>query len=232
MQVLAVIPARAGSKRLPGKNTRSLFGKPLIAWTIDFARTVPWFSEVHVSTDGADIAAVAERHGVAVPRLRPAELASDESGSVDVIVELLSWYRGAGQSFDAVALLQPTTPVRLPGRWEKARELLAGDCDGVIGVCAAATHPYLALQASPDGYVRHWMPDAAGVTRAQDYPPAYAINGSLYLVRTDALLAQRSFCPARCRFVVCSEPVENVDIDTPFDWRMAEAIVGDWTERS
>ncbi len=230
--VLAVIPARAGSRRLPGKNTRSLLGKPLIAWTIDFARTIPWFSALHVSTDSPAIAAVAERHGVPVPRLRPAALASDEAGSVDVVVELLSWYRAAGRTFDAVALLQPTTPVRFAGRWEQARELLGSDCDGVIGVSAADVHPYLALRASADGYVRHWLPDAVAVTRAQDYPPAYAINGSLYLVRTEALLAQRSFCPQRCRFVVCSEPVENVDIDTPIDWRMAEVVVGDWIGQS
>ncbi len=231
MRVLAVIPARGGSKRLPGKNIRALRGRPLIGWTIDFARSIDWFSEIHVSTNSPEIAAVAAAHGVPVARLRPAELATDEAGSAEVALELLAWYGAQQREFDAVALLQPTSPVRLAQRWHEARRLLeAADCDGVIGVAPAATHPYLVFRRSPDGRLTRWDPDGAGATRSQDMPPACQVNGALYLVKASALQAQRSFFPARCRAVVCDEPVENIDIDTPDDWRRAESLVDDWSK--
>lgn len=230
MRVLAVIPARGGSKRLPGKNTRPLHGRPLIGWSIDFARSIDWFSELHVSTDSPEIAAVAEACGAPVPRLRPAALATDEAGSVDVVLDALDWLAGHGRTFDAVALLQPTSPVRRAERWHEARRLLAqGGCDGVVGVAPAATHPYLVFRRGADGLLARWDPAGAGVTRSQDMPPAWQVNGALYLVRTDALRAERSFFPARCAPVVCDEPVENIDIDTPDDWQRAEAVVAHWS---
>lgn len=229
MRVLAVIPARRGSKRLPGKNTRQLFDKPLIAWSIEFAKSIPWFTDIQISTDSAQIAAVCSSHGIEVPRLRPAELAMDESTSIDVVLDVLSWRRSNGQEFDMVALLQPTTPIRLAQRWDVAFDLLnSDDCEGVIGVSLADTHPYLTFQNSMDGFLKPWISNVSGVTRSQDFPSAYAVNGALYLMRVDALIEQRTFFPEKCRSVLCSEKVENIDIDTPFDWRVAEMLIADW----
>jgi len=229
MRVLAVIPARSGSKRLPGKNIRLLFDKPLIAWSIEFAKSITWFTDIQISTDSMDIAAVCYNHGFEVPRLRPAELATDEATSIDVVLDILSWKHSKGQVFDAVALLQPTTPIRFPQRWTVAFDLLNNnDCEGVIGVCLADTHPYLTFKNSADGFLESWVTRPAGVIRSQDYPPAYAVNGALYLTKVASLVEQRTFFPMKCRSVLCPERVENIDIDTLFDWRVAEMLIVDW----
>jgi CMP-N,N'-diacetyllegionaminic acid synthase len=233
MRILAVIPARGGSKRLPGKNTRQLFDKPLIAWTLEFAHSVSFFDEIQVSTDSAEIASLSAAYGAEVIRLRPAELATDEATSVDVVLDMLDWRRSSGVEFDAVALLQPTTPVRFMQRWDVAFRLLnSGDCEGVIGVSLADTHPYLAFRGSEDGYLEPWVSNPSRLTRSQDYPPAYAVNGSLYLVKTDALVEQRTFFPKKSRFALCTHPVESIDIDTPLDWCVAEMMIKEWAARS
>ena len=230
MRTLAVIPARGGSKRLPGKNIKRLDDKPLIAWTIEFAQSVPWIDEIQVSTDNAEIAAVCAAYGVEVPRLRPAELATDEASSVDVVLDVLNWRRSNGVEFDAVALLQPTTPVRFLQRWNLAQSLLGGgDCDGVIGVSAAASHPCVTFRDVGNGFLTPWVANPGKLTRSQDYPPAYEVNGALYLIKVDALAEQRTFLPTKCRSVQCTERVESIDIDTPLDWRVAEMIMADWT---
>lgn len=229
MRTLAIIPARGGSKRLPGKNLKLLFGKPLIAWTIEFAKSVPWFDEIQVSTDSEEIAAICADYGIQVHRLRPAKLATDEASSVDVVLDVLSWRRSDGVEFDAVALLQPTTPVRFMERWDAAQNLLNNsDCEGVIGVSPADTHPFLAFRDSAEGFLEPWVTNPSGITRSQDYPSAYAVNGALYLVKVNALIEQRTFFPKKCRAVPCTERIENIDIDTPFDWRVAEMIIADW----
>lgn len=229
MRTLAIIPARGGSKRLPGKNIKLLCDKPLIAWTLEFAKAIPWFDEIQVSTDSAEIAAACVEYGVEVPRLRPANLATDEARSVDVVLDILNWRRSNGVEFDAVALLQPTTPVRFVQRWDLAQILLnGGDCEGVIGVSPANTHPYLAFHDTSDGFLEPWVVNPKSATRSQDYPPAYAVNGALYLIKVDALLEQQTFTPKKCRYVVCTESVESIDIDTLFDWRVAEMEIADW----
>lgn len=229
MRILAVIPARGGSKRLPGKNTKLLFDKPLIAWTIDFAQSMPCFTDIQVSTDSAQIAAVCSAQGMEVARLRPVELATDDATSVDVVLDILDWKRSLCEEFDAVALLQPTSPVRFGRRWEEACELLGGaGCEAVIGVSEALTHPLLTFKSAADGCLAPWVPNPAGISRSQDFPPAYAVNGALYLIKVDTLIKQRTFFPASCRAVVCAEKVENIDIDTPFDWRVAEMTIAHW----
>lgn len=229
MRILAVIPARSGSKRLPGKNVRPLFGKPLIAWTIEFAKSVPWFNEIQVSTDSAEIAAICATYGLDVSRLRPCELATDEASTVDVVLDVLNWRRSLGVEFDVVALLQPTTPVRLIQRWGQARDLLGmGGCDGVVGVSTAETHPYLVYRETSEGFLEPWVANDRGVTRSQDYPVANEINGALYLIATASLEAQKTFFPKKCRAVKCSERIEKIDIDTLADWKVAEMLVSDW----
>ncbi len=226
MRTLAVILARGGSKRLPGKNIKELSGKPLIAWTIEFAKSVTWFDEIQVSTDSEDIAKTCALYGVNVTRLRPAELATDDAKSVDVVLDVLNWRGSENANFDVVALLQPTTPIRYLERWEKAKIFLKDDaCEGVIGVSAAETHPYLTYRDSSDGFIKPWIPESVGITRSQDYPPAYAVNGSLYLVKVNALLVQKTFLPIRCKYVECTERVESIDIDTPNDWMIAEGMI-------
>ncbi len=225
MRTLAIVPARGGSKRLPGKNIRVLHGKPLIQWSLDFAAEIDWFDAVEVSTDDADIAACCATVGHPPERLRPAQLATDEATSVDVVVDMLNWKAGKGEYFDAVALLQPTTPVRDKEHWENAHRLLAeGQCDAVVGFGPARNHPLLTYRADESGRMFPFLSSDASL-RAQDLEPAFVINGSLYLIRVDVLREARTFFPFATRAVKMTDVVHNLDIDTEFDWQFSEWVM-------
>lgn len=227
MRTLAIIPARGGSKRLPGKNTKPLFGKPLIGWTIEFAKSIPWFDEIQVSTDSKEIAAECAEFGVTVERLRPGALATDDATSLDVVLDILDWRRSSGVEFDTVVLLQPTTPIRIRERWDKAYTMLQNpECDGVVGVAHANTHPYLVVRDIGNGHIVPWDAQSVHVTRSQDYPAAYEINGAMYCVKVEKLVEQRTFIPEKCCYVVCPDKIENIDIDTQEDWELAEMLMG------
>lgn len=226
MRVLAIIPARGGSKRLPGKNIRPLHGKPLIHWSIDFARSVPWFTDIEVSTDDAGIAQCCALAGLEVPRLRPAQFATDEASSLDVVLDVLDWKASRGETFDLVALLQPTTPVRSRQHWDEALRLVrdAGH-DAAIGVGPAHNHPHLTFRMDQAQALTPWITERPASLRAQDLEPALVINGALYLVRTDVLRREKTFMPASTAGVVMTAPLDNLDIDTEFDWLVAEQAI-------
>lgn len=225
MKTLAIIPARGGSKRLPGKNIRPFLGRPLIQWSISFARELGVFDRMMVSTDADEIAQCARAVGLDVPYLRPAELATDTASSADVVVDILRREQAAGRSYDWVALLQPTSPLRDPARWQQAFAFArAGVCDAAIGVSPVRDHPHHVLRLAGDGGLAPWG-DAAGLRqRTQDLPPAVRVNGSLYLVRSAVLTEQNTFFPAATRAVLCDQPWEDADIDTEADWVVAEAL--------
>lgn len=231
MRVLAVIPARGGSKRLPGKNTRIFCGKPLIQWSIDFAQSIDWFSSIEVSTDSYEIAQRCAVNGYSIERLRPQNLATDEASSVDVALDVLEWKASQGEEFDIIALLQPTTPVRRRKHWEDALRLLQGNsCDAVVGVGPAHSHPYLAFKMAQTYQLAPWISARPPSLRGQDLEPAVVVNGSLYLIRTDALKNEKTFMPNLTCGVLMSESVENLDIDTQFDWLVAEQAVAHFQE--
>ena len=225
MSILAIIPARGGSKRLPGKNLRLLGGRPLIAWSIEAAKGLPGLSDILLSTDDSAIAEAGRAAGATVPWLRPAALATDDASSVDVCLHALDWHEANHGSVDGVLLLQPTSPFR------RRATLLAG-CESftrhgrrpVIGVSPAATHPMWCFRLSNGGMVP--FVDGLGLqSRSQDLPPAFAVNGSFYLVTPADLRSRRSFFADDMLPLVSEDPVENIDIDTPLDWVLAEAAV-------
>jgi CMP-N-acetylneuraminic acid synthetase len=223
VKTLAVIPARGGSKRLPGKNTRSFLGVPLIGWSISFALKMDRFDKVVVSTDSEEIAKASRSAGVEVPYLRPAALSTDTASSAEVVLDVLA--RERQNNFDLVALLQPTSPVREPARWQEAfAHLEFGECDAVIGVAPARTHPFHVFHREEGGVLRPFA-DPQGVRlRSQDLPPAVQVAGNMYLIRSAVLEQQRSFFPTRTVGVLCDQPCEAFDIDTETDWVTAEAI--------
>ncbi len=221
------MPARAGSKRVPNKNRREFLGRPLILWTIDFALSISAFDHVLVSTDSPELAELAQAGGATVPWLRPPALSVDTTTSVDVVLDVLD--RLEGEHFDRVALLQPTSPVRLSERWGEAQYLMDQGASAVVGVRPAVDHPYWTYFVSAEGVLEPCHPENLCM-RSQDLPLAYVPNGSLYLVGADVLKATRGFAPAGTRAVVCSEPVESIDIDTEEDWRDGERLVAAWKE--
>jgi CMP-N,N'-diacetyllegionaminic acid synthase len=224
---LAIIPARAGSKRLPNKNHRLFLGKPLILWTVDFALKYGGFDLVMVSTDSPEIAKLTQDAGAYVPWLRPAELASDTASSIDVVLHAVENINlDVSLSFDRVALLQPTSPVRVAERWKLAAEFLNEGSPAAVGVREVSTHPYWTYFMGVRGGLTPCFPEGLAM-RSQDLPSVCEPNGSLYLIDINALRVHRSFTPPGTRGVLCEQQIESIDIDTAEDWANAERLISE-----
>lgn len=200
-------------------------------WTVDFALAHHGFDLVLVSTDSLQVAELARNAGACVPWIRPAALASDTATSLDVVLHAVDALAAEDCTFDRVALLQPTSPVRHHERWVQARALLDAGAPAAIGVRPALTHPYWTYFLGDGGALSPCFPESLDM-RSQNLPQVCVPNGSLYMCALDALRAQRSFTPAGTCGVVCEEPVEWIDIDTAEDWLEAEQLVADHMLRS
>jgi CMP-N-acetylneuraminic acid synthetase len=221
--LLAVVPARAGSKGIPGKNLAPVGGRPLIAWTLAAARESGVCARIVVTTDSPAIAAVARDHGGETPFLRPAELSGDEASSVDVVVHAVSWLeREEGARFDWIGLLQPTSPLRTAGDLAAAYELARTRAPkAVVSMCPAKSPPPWLKQLDADGRIAVTPP---GAMRRQDVAGWYALNGSIYLVRRDVLLAEGTFfTDDTLGFVMPQE--RSLDVDTPFELVQCDVLL-------
>lgn len=227
MNAVAFIFARGGSKGLPGKNVRPLAGKPLIAWAIEQARSVPRLRRVIVSTDSPEIAAVARDYGGEVPFLRPAELARDDSPEWLAWRHALGYLRDAEGSLPEAMVSIPTTaPLRLPLDIEHCLDEYAkGDADMVITVTDAHRNPsFNMVQANADGTVGLVTPPAANVTRRQDAPAVYDMATVAYVANPNFVFTHSSTFAGRVRAV--RVPVERaIDIDTLLDFEIAEMLM-------
>ena len=222
MRLLALIPARGGSKRLPGKNVRRLDGKPLITWSIDLARELPHICDVLVSTDDDVTAEIARAAGAMVPWRRPAELSTDGASSVDVALHALDWYEKNNGMVDGLVLLQPTSPFRRAEILVRGLQQFALDTDiAVVGFSPSPVHPEYCF-AIEGGKLRPFIPqvDWSKVSTI----PAYTINGSFYLISPANLRNHRSFLLNNTYPLVMEGVRHRIDIDTELDWRMAELI--------
>jgi N-acylneuraminate cytidylyltransferase len=215
--ILAIIPARGGSKRLPGKNIAPFGGHPLIAWSIALGRALPDVRTL-VSTDDAEIAAVATRYGADI-RHRPAALAGDETPSLDVMIDAAEAERAAGRSFDAVMLLQPTNPLRpLASVRAAIGRFRREPCDSLVAV---SRRP-LKLGRVEQG---RYAPSYAFGTPSRDMPPVWFENGWLYIVRADVLLDRRSLTGTDVLAFETQRPYDDVDIDEAVDLVVGEAVL-------
>lgn len=230
MRILALIPARGGSKRLPGKNIRPLGGKPLIVWTLDIVKGMPDICDILVSTDDPAIAEVAHNAGTQVPWLRPAEFATDTASSVDVALHALDWYETENGSVDGLMLLQPTSPFRTRKTVNRGIRLFRQhNHQPVIGVSPADSHPMLCFKV--EGAAMRPFVEGGGLhLRSQDLPPAYVVNGAFYLLTPHDLRQYRSFYNENMVHLIIDRPEESVDIDTELDWKMAEMQISHITE--
>jgi CMP-N-acetylneuraminic acid synthetase len=225
MNVQALIPARGGSKSIPRKNIASVGGKPLIAWTIEAAVNSKLLNRIYVSTDDEEIAKIAREHGAEVPFLRPAELASDGAGSLGVALHALDWMAAHGNEPDYLLLLQPTSPLRTTDDINGAIGLAAErEASAVLGVCEASPHPWLARQISAEGVLSDFFHLQEKPTRRQDYPPAYMINGAIYLNRAASLRTTRTFQPPDALAYVMP-PDRSLDIDSPSELRLVDLLL-------
>lgn len=221
MKTLAVIPARGGSKGIARKNIKPLGGRPLIAWTIEAAARAKHVDRAIVSTEDEEIARVARTCGGDVPFLRPARLAQDDSPGIDPVLHALEELPG----FDAVVLLQPTSPLRLASDVDACVELAhASNAPAAVSVAACEEHPYWMYHVDA---ARRLTPvvDRPLVTRRQDLPPVFTLNGAVYFARTAFLTQARTFLtPDTVGYVMPRE--RSLDLDTHLDWDMAELVLG------
>ncbi|HDY7750739.1 TPA: acylneuraminate cytidylyltransferase family protein [Vibrio vulnificus] len=226
MKILAITPARGGSKRLPGKNIKNLNGKPLIQWTIDAALAVQEIARVMVTTDCDEIAEIAKKAGAEVPFIRPPELATDTSSSSDVIRHALDFYRAQGEEFDFVLLLQPTSPIRSADDIRHAIEQLkAHTADAVVSVCPCEHSPLWANTLPDDRSMADFIRHEVSQLRSQDLPHYYRINGAIYLTRVSRFYQENSLFLSSNIFAYVMDNESSVDIDHELDFLIAETVL-------
>ncbi len=236
-KVLGVVTARAGSKGIPGKNTKPLAGKPLILYTIEAALASGAFDRVILSTDDEAAAALASASGCDVPFMRPAELAADDTPHLPVMQHAVAWLRDhEGYDPDSVMTLLPTSPLRQPAhiRAAVALEQTSG-ADSVIGVDELPSHfnPMRVVTVDAAGWARLFVggaPVKHRPGRRQDMPPAWVMNGAIYLFKTRFLFdpVEPNLYGVRVAAMVMPPPY-GLNLDEPEDWDHAERILSTLT---
>ena len=230
MKALCVVPARGGSKRLPRKNVLDLCGKPLVGWSIEFAKSSGLFTKTVISSDDQEITDVAMQFGAETHGLRPSDLSGDMASSIDVVRYELDQAEKDGEKYDFVALMQPTTPYRDLSRWVEAFDILKNNdtVPSVIGVREVEETPYHMFDLGTDGEIKALFPDGLKM-RSQDLPRTVVITGSMYIVRADALRRDHSLFFPTSRAVICQSDLESIDIDTADDFAKAELLLANAT---
>jgi CMP-N,N'-diacetyllegionaminic acid synthase len=220
MKILYCIPARSGSKGLPGKNIKILGDKPLISFSIDFAiQNLKIGDELCISTDDENVISIALNKGIKIPFKRPVELAADTSTTYDVLIHAINHYIKLGKRFDALLLLQPTSPFRTENDLKSMLSLYDDNLDMVVSVKIAKENPYFTLFEENNGYIV--KSKKKNFNRRQDCPEIYAFNGSIYLININSLMNSKinEFTKIK-KFVMPEE--RSIDIDSLADWALAE----------
>jgi len=224
LRVLGLIPARGGSKGVPGKNIRPLGGKPLLAYTAEAAHAATLLDRVVLSTDNENIRRVGMEWGLDAPFLRPAELARDDTPTLPVVQHALRFLADLGEAFEAVCLLQPTSPFRPAGLIDACIEMLSeSGADTVMTVLPvpAKFNPHWVYFQGENGALYLSTGGQGPIRRRQELPPAFHREGSVYVSRTDVILNRDSFYGE----TVLGYPVNDSDpinIDSMEDWKRAE----------
>lgn len=227
MQTLGIVTARGGSKSILKKNIVPLLGKPLLAYTAEAALAAKRLTHTVLSTENEQIARLGRELGLDVPFLRPPELARDETPTIPVLQDVVRRLQQTGKHYDAILLLQPTSPLRLPEDIDGAIELLhRSGADSVISfVNVGEKHPARMKFIEPDGRVTDpRFAEALEGQRRQDLPTLYLREGSIYLTRHAVLMQQNSIKGQDCRAWIIPED-RACNIDTPFDLFLAEQIL-------
>jgi N-acylneuraminate cytidylyltransferase/CMP-N,N'-diacetyllegionaminic acid synthase len=224
--VLALIPARGGSKGLPGKNIRPLLGKPLLAWSVEQGKASQYIDKVMVSTDDTEIAGTAKKYGAEVPFLRPAELASDTAPTIDTILNALDGLAANGEAFDFVVLLEPTSPLREVRDIDRALEKLSehATAESIVGVAKVeSAHPAFLLKVE-NGLTRPYSPNEFGVKRRQDIEDVFFLEGSVYIAYAHSLRDRRTFYHELTLPYIVPK-YKSFEIDDLTDFTIVEALM-------
>lgn len=224
--ILVVIPARGGSKGVPKKNIRNLLGKPLIQYSLDFVMKLFSKEDICVSTDSLEIKTVVENLQFDVPFLRPQELATDFTGTRDVLLHAHNYYKSIGFNYKYILLIQPTTPLRDFGIIQEILNIKESkaEFDLIVSVKESKSNPYFNLfEEDERGFLN--KSKESKFLRRQDCPKVYEFNGAFYLILVDSLLSKEIGDFDRIMKVVNNEAIYNIDIDTLEDWENAEVFI-------
>lgn len=218
-RILAIIPARGGSKGIPHKNIINLCGKPLIAYTIESAKQSMYIDTVIVSTDDVDIQRISEDYGASVPFLRDAKIASDEATTISVVVDAVERLKEKEQIFDAVVLLQPTSPLRTTEEIDVAIDVFfQNEMQGVVSVNVAEVSPFL-LRTIKGSQLQRIISENSTIRR-QDMPTYYEVNGAIYINAISDIKESLSFNDNPIPYIMSCE--RSVDIDAWDDLEKAK----------
>ena len=226
-RILALVPARGGSKGLPGKNIRPLLGKPLIQWTLESAKKSKHLDKIFVSTDSREIADVCENAGVAVPGLRPDELASDTASSMDVMLYSIELLEKAGDYYDYLLLLEPTSPLRKDEDIDRIIELAIDnpDADGVISCGQVHTeHPSIIKKTDSDGYLIKYYRDVKSFGQRQFEDEALFPYGVGYLIKIERFKEEHDLYTDRM-IPYKIERWQNYEVDDIYDFECISAVM-------
>jgi N-acylneuraminate cytidylyltransferase len=221
--VLAIIPARGGSKGVPRKNIREVAGKPLIAWTIAEAKKSKYIDRLILSSEDKEIIQVALEYGCEVPFVRPSELAQDDTPGIAPVLHAIV---NLPEKYEYVVLLQPTSPLRSVADIDECIAKCAlADSNACVTVTQAEQSPYWMYSVSHEGSVVPIVKND-GYLRRQDLPTAYVLNGAVYVARTDWLKRAKQFVAAETKAVIM--PAErSLDIDTEDDLKTLSLMLGE-----
>ena len=225
-KVLAIIPARKGSKRLPNKNKLDLNGKPLISWTIESAMKSTYIDDIAISTNDEDIVEIAKLYGIDVPFLRPEELSSDKASTMDVIFHTINFYKSIGRCYDIIILLQPTSPLRTSVDIDNSFKLLSEDVKAIVSVCELDHSPLWSNVLPTNNSLEHFLKEDVQGLRSQDLPQYFRLNGAIYLSRINYLKTNKNFFGNQSKAYIMSTN-NSIDIDTKLDFELCKLIMNE-----
>lgn len=224
MKILGIITARGGSKGIPGKNIKLLGGMPLLSYVANDALSSKSIARIVISTDDPEIAKVAKSLGIEVPFMRPAELAQDHTPSIAVIKHCIEFFLEKGEQFDAICLLQPTSPFKPVGFIDEcSEEFIRSKADCLISVLPVPHHinPHWVFEEDNSGLLKIATGENALIPRRQELPPAYYRDGSVYLFKVDNILKENTIVHGDISFKI-SDEAYYCNLDTIDDWKKAE----------
>ena len=227
MTILGIIPARGGSKSVPKKNIKELDGKPLLQYTVEAANNAKLLSRVILSSDDDDIISLAKNLKVDVPFKRPSHLAEDASPTLPVIQHALQFFQSQNIHFDAVCLLQVTSPFKTGAFIDAAiKKFMESDCDALVSVqkVPAEYNPHWTFELNENGNLKIATGDEEIISRRQDLPMTYHRDGSIYITKTKVIEERNSLYGTTISFIKSSKEF-YVNIDTQEDWEKAENIL-------
>lgn len=226
MRILGIITARGGSKGVPGKNIKMLGELPLLGYTALAAKKAKKLAKVIISTDCLEIKKVAESFGIEAPFLRPDHLATDTAASIDVVMHALQFLEEKGEFYDAICLLQPTSPFRKYGFIDEAiQKFISNDSDALVSVLPVPHefNPHWVFEPNTGGMLKIATGESEIIKRRQDLPKAFFRDGSIYITKT-SVIKEASFYGAKLSYIE-NHPDFYVNIDTLEDWEKAENIL-------